>query len=236
MSFSLANPLTWTTGDLLTEDQINQLDAEHAAAVDGSGGGTYTLTAPLSITGDDFTVSDLTAATITTTGNCTLGNSSGDTTTTRQLHVINNLTLDGNAVISGAVDIAGLLSVDDNVDITGDLDVTGEVLSNSLDVTGTGQFLGQLKFLFKISAGPNADHAYTALDAGQIIYSESLSSNRAYTFSGGFSAGDWFLFKHRASGGATLTVNLVDLVVAQGIFWFYTGTNWRFFKLDETFA
>ncbi len=56
MSFSLANPTGWTTGDLLTETQINQLDAEHAAAIDGSGGGTYSLSAPLIINSANVTI------------------------------------------------------------------------------------------------------------------------------------------------------------------------------------
>lgn len=53
MSFSLVNLTGWTTGDQLTEDQINQLDQDHAAAVDGTNGGTYTLSSPLTFNGAD---------------------------------------------------------------------------------------------------------------------------------------------------------------------------------------
>lgn len=70
MTFSKVKGPGWAVGEQLTSAQMNQLDTDHAKAVDGTGGGTYTLTAPLVLNGanvsvgqdlavgDDLTVAD----------------------------------------------------------------------------------------------------------------------------------------------------------------------------------
>lgn len=56
MSFTRVKPLGWATNEKLTSAQMNALDEDHADAVDGVGGGTYTITAPLVIKGDNVTL------------------------------------------------------------------------------------------------------------------------------------------------------------------------------------
>ncbi len=226
MAFSRAKTSGWAFGEILTSAQMNSLDIDHTNAVDGAAGGNYALSGPLHFSGNTVTIDTLAAATVTTTGNATLGNSSGDVTTVRQLHALNDVTVDGTT------DVQGLL-VHDQAFFDLDVDVSAALSSSSLTVAGTGNILGQLQFLFKNAAGVNADHAYNTLDAGQIIFVETLSANHAYTFSGSFDAGQWFLFKHHASGGATLTVNGTALTVGEAVLWVYNGTNWRSFRLDE---
>ena len=58
MSFSLVNPSGWTTGDLLTETQINQLDQDHAAAVD-SAGGSYSPAAVITLAAKGLAVTGI---------------------------------------------------------------------------------------------------------------------------------------------------------------------------------
>ncbi len=49
MSFSRSNPLGWALYEVLTSAQMNALDIDHANAIDGADGGTYTPGSPLNI-------------------------------------------------------------------------------------------------------------------------------------------------------------------------------------------
>ncbi len=49
--FSRANPAGWVHGDKLSPAQVNQIDIEHAAAIDGINGGVYPLGGKLTLTG-----------------------------------------------------------------------------------------------------------------------------------------------------------------------------------------
>ena len=49
MTFTRVNPLGWALFELLTSAQMNQLDIDHAAAIDGAGGGLYQPTAVIAI-------------------------------------------------------------------------------------------------------------------------------------------------------------------------------------------
>lgn len=229
MTLTNPKPLGWAFGELLTSAQMNSVATQLPYAIDGNAGGTYANTNPIVLTGD-FSARDIGGRNLTTTGNSALGNSSGDVATAQQLSVVHD------ATVAGTTDVQGLL-VHDQAFLDLDLDVTGQVACSSLEVVGPGNVLGQLQFLFKCTAGVLADHAYTTLDAGQIIFVETLPADRTYTFAGSFDAGAWFLFKNRSGTGATLHVNGVDLAgTGQGVLWFYNGANWRFFKLDEIFA
>ena len=53
MTLSEAKAGGWSSEELLTSAQMNALQSELIKAVDGAGGGTYTLTAPLIFSGDD---------------------------------------------------------------------------------------------------------------------------------------------------------------------------------------
>lgn len=44
----------WAFGEILRSSEMNTLDADHAKAIDGTGGGTYTLAATLFLTGTNF--------------------------------------------------------------------------------------------------------------------------------------------------------------------------------------
>ena len=51
MTFSRINPPGWALYEVLTSPQMNQLDIDHARAIDGYAGGTYTPSAPILING-----------------------------------------------------------------------------------------------------------------------------------------------------------------------------------------
>src|SRR6478735_5664868 len=51
MAFTRVKPGDWAVGEKLLSSQMNQLDTDHAKAVDGAGGGTYPLSAPIILQG-----------------------------------------------------------------------------------------------------------------------------------------------------------------------------------------
>ena len=51
MAFTRENSAGWVAGDKITSAQINGIDRDKALAIDGTGGGTYTLAAKLSFQG-----------------------------------------------------------------------------------------------------------------------------------------------------------------------------------------
>lgn len=57
MTFARVKPSGWVEPDPITAAQINQLDIDHANAIDGAGGGAYAPSDPLDIGGDGLIVS-----------------------------------------------------------------------------------------------------------------------------------------------------------------------------------
>lgn len=214
MSFSLANPTGWTTGDTLTETQINQIDAEHAAAIDGSGGGSYTLTSPLSISGDTVEIEDLSAdsadiaiagiasltvsGTSSLNGNVTLGDNVSDNIT-----AVGSLTSQNAFLANSTSTFVGASSFGSNVS------VTGNVLAN----TYTGPLVSvdvvrALKHL-RLSAGigPAGTADLTVGGTNQMLYCDELSASTIYTIlDTGAGDGNFFLIFNR-SPGFVLTIN-----------------------------
>lgn len=56
MTFSRVNPSGWSDGQLLTASQMNDLDSDHADAIDGAAGGTYSPSSAITISGSGLTV------------------------------------------------------------------------------------------------------------------------------------------------------------------------------------
>lgn len=210
MSFSRAKPAGWAFGEILTSAQQNQLDIDHANAIDGVDGGTYNLAAPLTIQGDTVTIQTLVSTDIIVAPSAT----------------ITALAVSGDATIGDDLTITDALSVGGAASFSGNITATAG--SHSLGVTA---------FRFKTTTAADADTTLGPSDTGQVFFVETLTTNRTYTFSGSFLAGQWFLFKHRASGGATLNFSVGgSIVIQQAILWIHNGTTWRFLALSEVFA
>ena len=222
MSFSLANPTGWTTGDLLTEDQINQLDAEHAAAIDGSNGGSYTLGNPLSITGATVTFDAIVSPTIS--GVTTFANDvvmaddlivGDDATVSGDLFALNSAYVTDNLEIGDYTQVGGDLWVGDDVTVIGDAAVGGGVTVTG-DVIAAGHkgplcsvdTLRALKNLrLPTSSGADSDHNITVGVSGQFILADALTASHIWTIlDTGAGDGDFFVFFNK-SPGQTLTIN-----------------------------
>ncbi|HTJ17842.1 MAG TPA: hypothetical protein VL494_13775 [Steroidobacteraceae bacterium] len=120
MTLTNPKPLGWAFGEILTSTQINSVASQLTHALDGAGGGSYTLSAPLTIGGDTVTISDTLVAP----------------------------TISGNTAFANDVDIAGSLSVplvssaiqfDDDATFAGTNPVS---FSNGMTVSGTPTFNG----------------------------------------------------------------------------------------------
>lgn len=241
MSFTNPAPLGgYITGDLIDESEINYWCSVLPDCIDGAGGGTYTLSNPLIINGDDVTF----GANLDVGVDLSVGDDLvvGDHLSVGGDAVIgDDLTVTDDAGIGGDLTVTGSANVGVDLNVTGDVTIDGTIFGagingSTLQIASTTTIGGATTFLFKVNLSPNADHTYAPTDANQVYFAESVSAHRTYTFSGTFDAGQWFIFKHRAGGGQTLTVNGLDLVVTQAVLWIYTGTVWRAMTMSEAFA
>jgi hypothetical protein len=94
-------PIGWADGEILTNEQMDALDTDHANAVDGVGGGNYNaLTAPLTLAGDNVNLCN-TGADV-----CTIGDSSSNTLIVKAATDFQS----GVNVSAGSSSIAGAVS------------------------------------------------------------------------------------------------------------------------------
>lgn len=62
MTFARVNSLGWALFEELTSAQMNTMDIDHIAAVDGAGGGSYNIAAPLAFFGSYFNIESIFSA------------------------------------------------------------------------------------------------------------------------------------------------------------------------------
>lgn len=164
----------WAFGELLTSVQMNQLDIDHANAIDGAAGGIYTLSAPLEIDGDVVTIGDglVVGADVNVAGELdVLGDvefhsalavsgaisSGGDTSVLGAIHVT------GVADLNGPADVAGNAEVHGDTHLWGDCAVDGDLSCNSSTTLNTLQTLGAA-VLASVTVQGNAILGTTATD------------------------------------------------------------------------
>ncbi len=105
----------WASHELLTSAQMNAIRAELLKCVDGSGGGSYTLTAPLIFSGFGVETDDLA--------------------------VHNDLVVDNDLLVSNSLHVVNDLQVDDDVTVTGTLTANGNLIANNIFAfNSTGDF------------------------------------------------------------------------------------------------
>lgn len=126
MSFALLAPGGFAFGERLPSSWANAIDADHAAAIDGVGGGTYAPTNPIVIGGDGMSVTGDFAA----THDCAIGTTDADT-----------LTVNSTVDFQGPVTFADTLTVNDFVAGTGaqfnGTVALGNAAGDAISVTGT---------------------------------------------------------------------------------------------------
>jgi hypothetical protein len=179
MSFSPVKPGGWAFGELLTSAQMNALDADHANAIDGNQGGSYTLAAPLSIDGDTVTIDQLTAPNI-----------SGVTTFDSDVVVADDVLVGGDLT---APSILGDTTFSANVGVTATL--TADVIHAAL------------AFFNLPASAPVAAHETVDEDSNPIRSYATTGTIYVTTLTAGMPNGKWFWLKVTGAGERTVHDN-----------------------------
>jgi hypothetical protein len=199
MTLSNPKPLGWAFGEILTSAQMNSFGTQIIRALDGTGGGAYTLAAPLSIDGDtveletcsvtdelncsgdaEFTGSyvlctgDVTISGIlTATGNVSLGNSGSDT-----LNVNAVATFQRDATFQGNVTLGNAGT--DTVTLTGVVvpTGTGRVLEPAVVVTTSASVdVAVTRHIYANPGGPGITYTLSCTDAQDSDYFEIYNAS-----------------------------------------------------------
>lgn len=199
-------PLGYAYGELLPSADVNSVWSQLTHAVDGAGGGSYTLSNPLSIDGDTVTIDDLEAATANVTGAATV-----DTLTVTS-SVAGDLTLDDDLTVTGSstfddVGVGGNLAA---VDVFADnVNVATLATLASLLVSGTST-LGVTVFRFAEGEGFNSDDNVS----GTVVRAYTGSGSHKTTLDVSAPDGAFWMGKNESSGardvyiGVTLTATM----------------------------
>lgn len=204
MSFSLVNPLGWNTGDVLTEDQINDLDTDHANAVDGAGGGTYTLTAPLVFKGDNIEIDeDLTVGgDLDVDGVTTVKGFLADPAAIFEVSG-NDVTISALVSVTGATCTLGSSTTSINSGTINIGNASGDAVALQGTTTFTAPFIGSGagRIRPRVTLGGDANASYGPATA-DIVYvtTGTLTADRQYTISDTSAAnGDCITFVNEQS-------------------------------------
>lgn len=123
MTFERVKPLDWVVGELLTSEQQNQLDVDHAKAIDGVGGGAYTPTA-------DLSVQSPTTKKVVLNGCTFLSTADGGGV----VQCASSLSAVGQ-VGCGTLNVGSTAIIGSNLDVEGNLDVVGTATIAALQAT-----------------------------------------------------------------------------------------------------
>ncbi len=206
-------PLGYALYELLPSGDVNSIWSQLPNAVDGIGGGSYALVAPLSITGQLITLTDLTV-----TDDLNVGDAldvGGSAAVAVDLDVGQDATVVGTlaaALVAATAVITDDITVVDDASVGGDISVSGFA-----------------KFSFKSRMGTDTAEVLTPADSCQVIFSEALTTNRTWTTSGSFVAGQWIWIYNQSGPARDLTFLGVTLGNGEGILVVWSGANWRVF-------
>ena len=195
MSLVAVKPGGWDTEEVLTSDDLNALQAEYIKAIDGTGGGFYTIIADLEIVGAAVRLQNAIFESARVEGG--------------SLVVADDSTFElaGDGEISGDVDLTGLVNITDECHVQ-----AGALLriDGSGFLTAAAGSIVTLGGTVTIQSGAAVTIASTAVDLSGIF--NVVSGGRVDVEAGGQIS---VLSKPGAGGGITLT-SLGGIFVAAG--------------------
>jgi len=188
MSFSLIRPAGFITGTRLLASELQTWQTDFVNAIDGAGGGSYTLTAGLSISGDVVTLEDLTV-----TADVTLGTSGTDTLTVNSAATFNDdvtlgsgptdaLTVAATSTFTGSAEFQALTTISGNLSCTGAAIGIGDSDSDVMTVTATANFLNGVTLGSSGSDSLTINAASTI--AGSATFNSTVETNSNIDFKG----------------------------------------------------
>ncbi len=179
MSFSVAAPGGFSFGERLPSSWANTVDADHANAIDGTGGGSYNPSAPIIIGGAGLQVGNF-----TTSGDTTIGSDASDDLDVQATAVFNNgvtfaqiTDVLGPSQFSGAVSLNGDSAIgnssSDDCTVNATLDIrngctigssgsdsltvnSSTIFNGSIEFAGGATFTGAITFENDVTMGTNA--------------------------------------------------------------------------------
>lgn len=211
MTFSKIQPTGWAENQKLLSSEMNDLDTDHANAIDGAGGGAYTLTGPLSIDGDDIAlgagtdvieIGDTSAVTLAIEATTSFG--TGVTIASGGATIAGNSTISGNLTLNGT----GALSVTGNATI-GNASGDAHSITGTTTVNGPVVYSGTGRPQYKTATLTDSNANITPVTAN-IYYMPNgvMSAGRTVTIDDTDCAnGDWLWVTSAETGASGLTVN-----------------------------
>lgn len=163
-------PLGYAYGEVLPSADVNSVWSQLPNALDGIGGGSYTLTAPLEIDGDVVVIDELE---VLTTLLCT-----GDISVTGVLFAFGNVSL-GNSG-GDTLTVNAVATFQQNASFQGDV-ALGNSGSDTITLAGIQVATGAGRRRRRVSPGADADGSYGPKDWDRVRVSLNLAANRIYT-------------------------------------------------------
>lgn len=206
MSFGLANLSGWSTGDQLTPAQINQLDQEHAQAVDGSNGGTYTLALKLTFNGAAVRIATLESPSV-----------NGDVVFNDDVSISGNLAASGNSSITGPAVFTNTVSFNGSNTFNGSSGFASDVtFASTVTVIGLSSFGQNSSFNKSVSITENLSVTGTSTFSGIATFNQNVTFNDPIVINDGVTVNNAITFNGISSftGSVLLgsTVNTLGVV------------------------
>jgi len=176
MTFSRVKPFGWTVGELLQSDEQNALDVDHTLAIDGGGGGSYTVA-------NDLTISSQPTKNVTLNRLvCTPLSDGGTVVCQSGLSVQGNIGASGEVAggtfhSEGVAQIDGVLTTLAAASIGGALTVAGATTINGFTNMTAG---GQVEGGFAVSGGETVTGAFSV--SGRSIFNDRICANAGIRF------------------------------------------------------
>lgn len=232
MSFTNPAPMGgYITGDLIDDSEINYWCSILPDCLDGAGGGTYTLSAPLIITGNEVEIDDLIAQFLATTsganiyGTVTIGSSSSELLTVRStVDLQNNVTIGSSS--GDTLQVIATAQFDNNVTLGASAADT-VTLQGVLGYGATGRILGTFAML------PDSNTSVSVLQVREAR--TAATATRTYTTTGTATEGDHFTFYNHSAFDQNLTGVISSAMLASRVYKFcYTSGAWVAFAVWAT--
>lgn len=233
MSFTKPGPFSgYVTGDLIDEADINYWCAALPDCIDGAGGGTYTLTAPLIINGDDIEFGEnlIVIGDVVIDGDTTIGSTSGDA-----LSVAATSTFVAPASFTGNVTI-GTDATDTFISNSTVFFHNGPVKFDTLTTRHVNGFVTLEDCVLEVSGTGRITTTYapvtstlTTVDVTQCrqIYI-AIGSGGSTALSGTPVEGDWVRITNATAFTQTLTGIIAgSMFTKTGIMWIYSSGAWH---------
>lgn len=187
MAFSRIVPAGWAFGQLLTSTQMNLLDTDHANAVDGVGGGSYTPAVPIVIDGAGIrtNVPFLALGGAQIQGLVSYFYSTGNAFS-------GSVSFGGAVTHANTVDFAGLVTVTNSGFVTAGTTIAqlgggGTIVTAPMSVQAATSFsdpvtlLGDASITERFVYGATSNHTYGVADADVVIARSTIGAGLVYT-------------------------------------------------------